>query len=369
MNSILLCIEPLQNRPMPVLTIFSLIFIFSLVSCGKHQDPSDVIDEIESRQPDKDLSDQDPEVCLGRVMTDTSNLNIRTSPEIDDNICGSLPPQSYVTLLNTSPDNGFYLVVTDFCESENQYVATNYIELSDNCGTQTPSPLPPPLPPNPIENLGDYIEKNIEKVSVVRELIRGGAKGRVNVHKVPGSGEESLCGSKHIRSYRSEPYLGIETLCAWTAVAQEWRTRYCPNNNPHCRIMVGDQSFGKRLPSSWPHSTHRRGWCMDIWPMRNPGCGEQEITWKQRCYSRSRTRNLVNLLVKHGADKGNQLFFNDPQIPHVRPLRNHDDHIHVCFKPSNSTVKTKCDVTKVDQQICSEFFNETSDHQIRFTNL
>jgi hypothetical protein len=89
--------------------------------------------------------------------------------------------------------------------------------------------------------------------------------------------------------------------------------------------------------------------------MRDINCGEVEVTWRQACYNRSPTRDFAELLVKHGADRGNQLFFKDPQIPYVRPLANHDDHIHVCFKPSNGIVKTKCDNTKVDSQVCPEF--------------
>jgi len=146
-----------------------------------------------------------------------------------------------------------------------------------------------------------------------------------------------------------------DTLCAWTAVTQEWAKTECPAGDADCRIMLGDASFGEKLPSQWPHSTHRRGWCMDIWPMRKKNCGEKEVTWKSSCYDGEATHKFVKLLIKHGADKGNQFFFNDPNISETRRLSNHDDHIHVCFKPSNSIVKNSCAKTTVDRKVCSEF--------------
>lgn len=331
-----------------------------LLGCGDDFSSSSASlgDEVEMEQPDDGLNDgleeNEPFACRGRVTTNSTNLNIRTEPSIGDNICGSLPSNSYVTVLDTQPENGFYSIASDACTTNSQYAFTSFIELSEDCDQAPPAPNPPPTN-QPIEDLEGFIQNNLKKVSVVREVIRNGPTALIQVFKVPSLGERSLCGSKHIRSYRSEPYQSIDTLCAWTAVAQEWRKIHCPNNDPHCRIMIGDQTFGERIPSQWPHSTHRRGWCMDIWPMRKQGCGEQELTWRNSCYSQEDTRQLVELLVKHGADKGNQLFFNDPEIPYVRPLRNHDDHIHVCFKPANAIVQTRCEQTKVDSQTCPEF--------------
>ena len=351
-----------------------LILALSFSACGNPQAVTGGFDEIESAAPDVglDIPPVDPEtgvpieeekegtpkVCLGRVTTTSSNLNVRNTASLSAQVCGSIPSQSYVTVTNSELLNGFYQITSDNCESETQFVFGTYIELSEDCfeNGDDPSPPPPqPEDPEPITNLRSYIQNNITKVSVTRELIRGGAKGLVEVYKLPGSGENIMCGVKHIRSYRSEPFQGIDTLCAWAAVAQEWRKQYCPDNSPDCRIMLGDSSFGERMPSSWPHSTHRRGWCMDIWPMRKDNCGETEVTWQQGCYSREKTAAFVKLLIKHGADKGNQLFFNDPQIPDVRYLSNHDDHIHACFKPANSIVKSRCDNTTVDRDICPEF--------------
>lgn len=340
--------------------MFSSLFLF-FTACGENPSLIDGYDELESTTQDdglnEDLSNNESKACLGKVVTQSSDLNIRTSPDLGENICGTIASQSYVTLLNLEEENGFFFVKTDSCEGEvNQFVSANFIEPGDDCFENTETENKPEPEQQYIDDLGGYIESKLDFVSVVRELTRGSAKGLVEVYKVPGQGENLMCGVKHIRSYRAEPYQGKDTLCAWTAVAQEWRQKFCPDNSPHCRIMLGDSSFGERMPSSWPHSTHRRGWCMDIWPMRDQGCGENEVTWKQSCYNQDLTKDFVKLLIKHGADKGNQLFFNDPQIPDVRYLSNHDDHIHACFKPSNSIVQTRCDSTKVDSKICPEFF-------------
>jgi hypothetical protein len=91
--------------------------------------------------------------------------------------------------------------------------------------------------------------------------------------------------------------------------------------------------------------------------MRDINCGEVEVTWRQACYNRSPTRDFAELLVKHGADRGNQLFFKDPQIPYVRPLANHDDHIHVCFKPSNGIVKQSATTQKWIRRFAQSFAN------------
>ncbi len=347
------------NFSKKLISLFTFFTLLILTSCGEVPSSLDGYDELESITDDQglnqDLSDDQAKACLGKVITVSSDLNIRTAPEISDNVCGTIPSQSYLTLLSLEEVNGFLPVKSDFCTNEEtQYVSANFIEAGEDC-FDSPE-VDEPIEQKYINDLGSYIESNFDFVSTYRPLVRGGATGLVEVYKVPGRGENIMCGMKHIRSYRAEPYQGKDTLCAWTAVAQEWRQKHCPDNSPHCRIMMGDTSFGERMPSSWPHSTHRRGWCMDIWPMRKQGCDEKEVTWRQSCYDQDLTKDFIKLLIKHGADKGNQLFFNDPEIPDVRYLSNHDDHIHACFKPSNNIVKTRCDSTVVDSKICPEFF-------------
>jgi|GEM_PF-7018586 len=371
--------------------VFKNILLLTLVGFfGACSEISDFeIDELESKI--EDVSPKDPEAgqqntfCKGEVATRSSSLNVRTSPEISDNICTTLEKGTPVIISMNGHENGFFKIQTTLCGDENKwvYVSDQYIEVENGCieaAEETPEeerksePTPEPKPPveddkedegdagrtpdaevSEITDLKKYIRSNLERVKTSRPLTRRSSRGSVEVFKLPGSGKNSICGSKHIRSNRSHPYMAQDTLCAWTAVTQEWAKTECPKGDKDCRIMLGDASFGKKLPSHWPHSTHRRGWCMDIWPMRKKGCGEKEVTWRNSCYDGKATQKFVNLLIKHGADKGNQFFFNDPKISETRRLSNHDDHIHVCFKPSNSIVKKRCASTTVDRAVCSEF--------------
>jgi hypothetical protein len=353
-------------------SIVVLLSLISIAGCGLSEDVS--VDELESLIPESGPEIEQQSFCRGVVSTRSGNLNIRTSARITDNICGQLPSQAVVTVSLKGHEKGFLKIQTTLCEegrNMSAFVSEDFITLDKDCSLETnqgegeeqeesnaeneeeANREPDSLPI--LEDLANYIRTTLNRILTTRPLTRRSAPGRVEVFKLPGSGTNSICGSKHIRSYRSHPYLGKDTTCAWTAVTQEWRKEHCADGDSNCRIMLGDASFGQRQPSSWPHSTHRRGWCMDIWPMRKKNCGEKEVTWRDGCYDRAATQKFVRLLIKHGADVGNQLFFNDPQISETRRLRNHDDHIHVCFKPSNSIVKQACAKTKVDRKICSEF--------------
>jgi hypothetical protein len=354
-----------------------VLFLTLIGFLGACSEVSDVdFDELESKI--EDTLPEDNEVgqqsfCKGFIATQSSSLNVRTSPEITDNICTTLDKGTPIIISMNGHENGFFRIQTTRCGDENKwvYVSDKFVEVEDNCIEEINVETPPVVMPTPpveeeiprapdsevseIRDLKSYIRSNLTKTSTTRPLTRNSSSGSVEVFKLPGSGTTSICGSKHIRSYRTNPHMAQDTLCAWTAVAQEWAKTECPKGNADCRIMLGDASFGAKQPSSWPHSTHRRGWCMDIWPMRKKNCGEKEVTWKSSCYDGDATQKFVKLLIKHGADKGNQFFFNDPKISETRRLSNHDDHIHVCFKPSNSIVKTRCEQTKVDRKICSEF--------------
>jgi len=299
-------------------------------------------------------------LCLGIIQTNGGTLNVRSLPNYDSSsVCGSLDNQMQVNIIDNEEVNDFIKINGDVCGLNEAYVHKNYI--SQDCNSQVvidrkPDQVNEDQPSLPAENIilsaDEFINRYMPRINVYRRVTRNGPFANMTLYRYPSTGEKMLCGMKHIRSYRSSPYVGKDTSCAVTSFAQEWRKTICKNNDSHCKIMMGDLSFGTTQPSSWPHSTHRRGWCMDIWPMRKQGCGEQELTWRSSCYSRSLTQSFVNLLIKHGADAGNQLFFNDPEIKETRYLSNHDDHIHVCFKPSNSIVKNSCSRLQIDSRVC-----------------
>lgn len=344
-----------------VLSLFAVL----VVSCGGSLETALENDVFEQTELDVNPNtDEVMKVCMGTVATQSTGLNVRLQPELSDNVCTQLPKGTPVTLVTEEPVNGYYKIQVSDCEDgvKEAYVSANFIALSASCtadeSEEEDDRLPAAVPPvdgGVIADVESYIRGNLKRVAQTRPLTRNGASGFVEVFQFPGQGKNVMCGIKHIRDFRSPAFMGADSLCAWASVAQEWRKERCPNNDSHCRIMQGDASFGERLPSPWPHSTHRRGWCVDVWPQRKPGCGEQEITWRSSCYDREDTRALIRLMVKHGGDRGNQLFFNDPQISETRPLANHDDHIHVCFKPSNNTVSRSCDNLTIDKGVCPEF--------------
>lgn len=341
------------------------MFFLLLSSCADDYET----DYFESNSPEEQEGSS-LDSCTGIVSTNGGNLNIRTSPEITDNVCAQLENETPVIIALEQNEEDFFKIKTTQCsdfKDEWVYASSKFIDLNADCfetedeESNEEEEADPVRDPDstpvlkPITNISNYIYTNLERTATSRPLTRNSASGPVEVFKLPGSNKKSICGSKHIRSHRSAPHMAKDTFCAWTSITQEWRKSECIDGSKNCRIMLGDASFGNKQPSSWPHSTHRRGWCMDIWPMRKKGCGEKEVTWKDSCYDRKATAKFVDLLIENGADVGNQLFFNDPKIPRLRKLRNHDDHIHVCFKPSNSIVKSSCDDLTVDRKVCPEF--------------
>lgn len=175
-----------------------------------------------------------------------------------------------------------------------------------------------------------------------------------------GDGTEGPCGGKHIRSHRTTPHLQPIPACMFARVSQMWRERYCPDNSPHCRIMYGDSGFGHRMPGEWPHASHRRGQCIDIWPMRNPGAGLTETNVNRGSYNSDLTYQFAELLIEEGGietartrSSRPQAFFNDPRFSRLgfRSLAAHDDHLHVCFR-NNSANRRRCDNFHRNPNIC-----------------
>jgi len=222
----------------------------------------------------------------------------------------------------------------------------------------------------------DNSPKRLKETRVVNR--RSKKRASVDLVQLPtypdpsGQGVQMACGSQHIRNDRSPPYATALTACLITGVAQEWREKFCPDNNPDCRMMIGDGSHGAKIPDEWPHNTHRDGTCFDIWPIRKAGGGLKEVEdYNDPVYSRERTVELVKLLQKWGSDRpgggkdiGNQLFFNDAKLRDngkrlTRSIRNHDGHIHVCFR-DNETNRKRCDGAKFDTKLCPDLMSPKS---------
>ncbi len=221
--------------------------------------------------------------------------------------------------------------------------------------------------------ISDIAPQRIKETRVVHRKKK--TRARVDLVELPtyrapsGQGVQMACGSQHIRNDRSPPYATPLTACLISGAAQEWRQKFCPDNHPDCRMMIGDGSHGAKLPKEWPHATHRDGNCFDIWPMRKVGGGLKEVDdYNDPVYSRERTAELVKLLHKWGSDKpgggagiGKQIFFNDSKLRDngkrlTRSISNHNGHIHVCFR-DNEVNRKRCAEAKFDTKLCPGLIN------------
>ncbi len=166
-----------------------------------------------------------------------------------------------------------------------------------------------------------------------------------------------LCGAYRARN-RSPLFFTPQAGCMMAAVAQSWRQNHCPNNDDHCRLVVGDASHGDGVPSDWPHSTHRDGRCIDIYLPRRPGGGLSDSAGSRGAASRELTTALVQTLVDHGAAPNSDAapgsgVIHNSNIPHTISWAGHGNHIHVCF-PEHSSNQRICEQTRFDTGLCPE---------------
>lgn len=110
------------------------------------------------------------------------------------------------------------------------------------------------------------------------------------------------------------------------AISYNWYGSY--PNGP--RIGIGDISFqgGGTMP---PHQEHRRGFNVDIRPMRFDW-QEIPVNWFDAAYNRSLTRELIQF-IRASCHVGN-IRFNDVNLINeglVQQTKGHDNHLHVDF--------------------------------------
>lgn len=91
------------------------------------------------------------------------------------------------------------------------------------------------------------------------------------------------------------------------------------------RFGVGDISLagGVQTPD---HHSHRNGLQVDIRPLRKDGL-EEAVTWSDSHYDKEGTEKLIEMFRVFAPVV--QIFFNGPDIPFVKKLKNHDNHFHV----------------------------------------
>ncbi len=82
-----------------------------------------------------------------------------------------------------------------------------------------------------------------------------------------------------------------------------------------------------------PHVSHKDGVDVDLAPIASTN-EEIGLTWQSEKYSRSRTQELVDLVLNNPILGVRIILFNDPKINGVSPWAGHDNHVHVSFLPS-----------------------------------
>jgi peptidoglycan hydrolase-like protein with peptidoglycan-binding domain len=119
-----------------------------------------------------------------------------------------------------------------------------------------------------------------------------------------------------------------EVIKAVKHISESWGKRY--PSGP--RIGVGNLSLsnGGRMH---PHVSHQTGVDVDLSPFVSTD-EEIGVTWQDAKYSRSRTQELVNLILNNPILGVRVILFNDPKIKGVSPFSGHDNHLHVSFLPS-----------------------------------
>ncbi|MET7696182.1 penicillin-insensitive murein endopeptidase [Streptomyces sp. NPDC005485] len=122
-----------------------------------------------------------------------------------------------------------------------------------------------------------------------------------------------------------------ETGRALLAVAAAW-SRAHPKG-PVLDIRDLSRSGGGPLPG---HVSHRLGFDVDIRPVKSNG-RQGPLSWRRPGYSRALTQELVDLLRGNQVLPVHAIFFNDPEVRGVRPLKGHDNHLHVRFAPHAPT--------------------------------
>ncbi len=143
----------------------------------------------------------------------------------------------------------------------------------------------------------------------------------------------------------TDNFINVTSGCALTSVLKEWQNRYPSSRD---EIQIGNMWH----PKTWNvHSTHElscdkkntnchsaQGTCIDIRPLSTDSA-RAGVTTGSGNYSRSRTREFIQLLRAAGADR---VFFDGSRIPEANAIGGHADHIHVCFNPSNESVQNAC---------------------------
>lgn len=144
----------------------------------------------------------------------------------------------------------------------------------------------------------------------------------------------------------SDVWARPETVVALIRLARGWAdhcaaTVATDGDPARCTLQVGDLAwYNARTPDPLGHRDHAAGACVDLRLFRTDG-GRYEAWWNRpddrtglHAYDAATTAAFLRWATANAPVT--DTFFNDPavvaQVPGVRALPGHDDHVHVCFQ-------------------------------------
>ena len=126
-------------------------------------------------------------------------------------------------------------------------------------------------------------------------------------------------------TFRDKQFGLPETIKALEEIGEMWF------NNHRGGPLIGVGNISKKgggpVP---PHSSHQTGLDVDFRLLRTDGA-RIGITFRSPSYSRSRTQELVNIILSNPILKVKLILCNDNKLKGVQPWPGHDDHLHVRF--------------------------------------
>lgn len=94
------------------------------------------------------------------------------------------------------------------------------------------------------------------------------------------------------------------------------------------KIGIGNISMADGVKFK-PHDSHRSGRDVDIRLFRKDG-NHAPVTRFDDEYDQAATARLISMFFDSSLIQ--VVYFNDPMIPRVKPLKHHDDHFHVTIE-------------------------------------
>lgn len=136
---------------------------------------------------------------------------------------------------------------------------------------------------------------------------------------------ESGNGYYSYAKFREKQFGLSQTINAIKKIGELW----FKNHTAGPLIGVGNISKNGGGPVP-PHKSHQTGLDVDFRLLRTDGA-KVGITFRDPSYSRTRTQELVNTILRNGILRVELILCNDNKLENVQPWPGHDDHLHVRF--------------------------------------